>query len=686
MKSRKRCFFALLLTLPLSAQEISVRCEPPPETLRLLEAVPSLRDTAIPYEQRVGALRALAGKHPDDFFIQRAYQDSFRGHRDLADEYDRALARYRARPADPLSQYYEARLLMWSEPQRAREIFEKSMRAQPQFVWPHRDMMEWALLPGRRADPEMPEHQKAFREVCGDAFGMPGSRPALERRNTPLELSVWPQVWGDEEKAGEAPEVIAGHIRGDLARIEAWPFRADPELHWVYQEAARILKDPGIMQTLRAKVEREAPGSSLALSFVQDDWEKANPVPDRNAPPAAWKQRQEKETQAQREWLRHWPDAWPLLSSLLMNMSSRATGAPATVSAGDLEIIDQVLRVRAMSPDGGEFWPPVETAIARIYVDGKVRLDRVPALLDAGLRNVEKMCKYQFSMELFPAEMRARATDWRAITAKRTEEIRADYLLAMNRPADARGLIEQALHDLEAPHADSRQQSDDRAGWLRRLAITDAQEGRVEDALAHYQASMAGWSRKGLAMPEAQPMFAAVKQYYLAHGGTEEKWPDWATSGSKVPWPEPRPPSFVKELPEFSIADLAGRTWELRNLKGKATFINFWATWCGPCRGEHPGIQELYDRTRERADVQVLTFSVDDDAASARQYMKEKGYTFPVVCAPELADKLFPYAGLPTSFVVNPQGMRTSLYGFSTDSSGVGRLIEFLAKVARGGP
>src|SRR6266404_1464128 len=103
----------LLLPLPLAAQELTAPCETPAETLRLLEAVPPLRDAMIPYEQRVGAVRALAKQYPDDFFIQRAYQDSFRRDHDLADEFDRALAMYRNRASDPLTRYYEARLLMY---------------------------------------------------------------------------------------------------------------------------------------------------------------------------------------------------------------------------------------------------------------------------------------------------------------------------------------------------------------------------------------------------------------------------------------------------------------------------------------------------------------------------------------------------------------------------------------------
>jgi len=76
---------------------------------------------------------------------------------------------------------------------------------------------------------------------------------------------------------------------------------------------------------------------------------------------------------------------------------------------------------------------------------------------------------------------------------------------------------------------------------------------------------------------------------------------------------------------------------------------------------------------------------VDESPGAVRDYLTEQGYTFPVIQAPELADKLFPYAGLPTNFLVNAQGMRTGMYGFAGDAEGVRRLIEDLEKASRPG-
>lgn len=332
-------------------------------------------------------------------------------------------------------------------------------------------------------------------------------------------------------------------------------------------------------------------------------------------------------------------------------------------------------------------WPPPETIIARIFVVAKVRLDEVPALLKAASQNIEKQEKYRLSELLLPEELRAKRTDWRERTWQQIEEIRADYFLATDRPTDARALIELTLAKMIGEHPASPEEQNrqnKQTEWLRRLGTVNVQEGRVEEALAHYQASLAGWHKELLGKPYAQPMLAPIKQYYLAHGGTEEKWPDWATAktkGGQVSTGAP-PPAFVKALPEFTAKDLSGRTWQLRDLTGKGTLVNFWATWCGPCREEHSSIQKLEEMLKDRKDVQVLTISVDESPGAVTAYLKEKGYTFPVINAPELADKLFPWGGLPTNFLVNAKGLRTSLYGFAEDATSLQQVLKELEKAA----
>jgi hypothetical protein len=74
-------------------------------------------------------------------------------------------------------------------------------------------------------------------------------------------------------------------------------------------------------------------------------------------------------------------------------------------------------------------------------------------------------------------------------------------------------------------------------------------------------------------------------------------------------------------------------------------------------------LQKLYDAIKDRKDLQLLTISVDESPSAVPEYMKQQHYTVPVIHAPELADKLFPWAGLPTNFLVNAKGMRTGMFG-----------------------
>jgi thiol-disulfide isomerase/thioredoxin len=691
-------FFALLA---LAAQEAPVPCDPASNTLNALEGLPPVRDHSIPYAVRMAPLRALAEKNPDDFFIQRYYQDAFRRSFYLADEYDRALTLYRSRPDDPLSRYLEARLLMKVEPERSKRTFQELMAGKPDFVWPHLDLVELANLPGRRDSSEIESHVKAFLRVCRETpeayehfdlvqdvellrQGAHNLRRILERRNTPLDLMLWPKLWALETRLGITADELQSRLRRDLRRIDSWAFRPVPELFRVYRQGSDLLMDPAVLKGLEARLALEAPESQLMFWLVRDRWYKENPPPRRDASAEEQKVFQEKEAQAKAEWRLRRPADCELIQDKWIHISSDMRWQDRPLVQDATDIAARMLRCREEFPDVGVSWPPLETVAAELYVRQRVQLDQVPKLLDAGLRAVEKQEKYRISQELIPGELRQKTVDNRELTFQRTHQIRIDYFLALGRTAEARTLVEQEIEKLESkkpgaggPPRDQvlfRFQSNQ---WLQRLGTVAEKENRVDDALALYQSSLEGASKQYLTNPSAA--LAEIKRFYLAHGGTEEKWLDWATAGkAEAALPKPAPVQFVQPLPEFSSTDLAGRTWEIKDLKGKGTLINFWATWCGPCRAEHPEIQKLHDRLQGNGRLQVLTLSVDENPALVTAYLKEKGFTFPVIHAPLLADRLFPYVGLPTNFLVNAEGRRTSLYMFGGGDESLRRVLSDL--------
>ncbi|MGA8072631.1 MAG: TlpA disulfide reductase family protein [Candidatus Acidiferrales bacterium] len=77
-------------------------------------------------------------------------------------------------------------------------------------------------------------------------------------------------------------------------------------------------------------------------------------------------------------------------------------------------------------------------------------------------------------------------------------------------------------------------------------------------------------------------------------------------------------------MPAWQLSDLAGHTWTAASLHGKIVFINDWATCCGPCREEHSSLQALYEKIKDRSDVQVVTFNIDDEVGDVAPYMTKK--------------------------------------------------------------
>lgn len=108
--------------------------------------------------------------------------------------------------------------------------------------------------------------------------------------------------------------------------------------------------------------------------------------------------------------------------------------------------------------------------------------------------------------------------------------------------------------------------------------------------------------------------------------------------------------------PVFSLKSMDGKPLNLADFHGKVVFLNFWATWCGPCRVEIPDLVDLQNRYKDR--LQVIGLNVDDDDADEIQkYVEKTGINYPVAMAPaELRAQYGGIPALPTSFVLDTEG------------------------------
>jgi peroxiredoxin len=125
----------------------------------------------------------------------------------------------------------------------------------------------------------------------------------------------------------------------------------------------------------------------------------------------------------------------------------------------------------------------------------------------------------------------------------------------------------------------------------------------------------------------------------------------------------------LRQAPDFSLADLSGRTFRLSDYRGKVVVLDFWATWCDPCKQEIPHFIEMQNKYSSQG-LQVLGVSMDDDQPSVREFQQQFKMNYPVALGtPELADQYGGILGLPITFVIDRHGRITARHVGATDAS-----------------
>jgi len=683
-------------------------CEPTPEIRQALNKLPNRTDFRVPFEERIKPLRALAEKSPHDVFVQQMYQDAFRHKTALYQEFDRALLMYRSKPDDPIFRYLEARLIARFNPKKAEQMLEELIAREPGFPWPHLVIAELTERPGARDPKKVESHVRSFLGVCPSALapyrlmwsiddpamiaeGAKNLRSLMRSVEDPYFLPYWRYLWDLEFRAASKVEreQVRQRVLNDLASLQKLAPLASAEWYGTIKYGADLVKEQKITDWLEEIVLRQLPDSSLAVNVERSRWERAHPRPGRDASP----QEQKAYAEVEKGWLAGLQKRWPDDPGLIMDRWMQIHPGDTSLSLEErLSIADKYALLQRRSPDYSYSVPPLAIQLAGLYVKWRVRLDQVPELIQAGLRDVELEHKYSTDPSALPQEMQDRRIDPVAFTNERARIILADYYLIERQVEKARDAIQLALEDLESrasnqpeSEREKRRAEVRRSQWLPFQARLAALQGEPDKALTFYQQYLQRFPRQYLSetakMPqETKDLLEETKRLYLAQGGKEESWSDWLSAGAKPDVPKPSPLlQYTFTLPDFEAKDLNGKTWKLADLKGKATFVDIWATWCGSCRGEHPELQKLFDAVKNRVDIQVLTLSMDESEYSAESYMREKKYTFPVIVSKGLIDKLFTVAGIPQGWIVDAQGRRSSPFRLSS----LERMISELEKAAK---
>jgi peroxiredoxin len=139
-----------------------------------------------------------------------------------------------------------------------------------------------------------------------------------------------------------------------------------------------------------------------------------------------------------------------------------------------------------------------------------------------------------------------------------------------------------------------------------------------------------------------------------------------------------------KKAPDFTLKDLNGNPVRLSDLRGKPVFINFWATWCPPCRIEMPEMEQLYrEHGAEFHMVAINLTATEKSATAVPAFLRQNGYTFPVILDPEeQASARYTVMAVPSSFFLDENGLIRAVWRGPMDRT---TMLANLAKAERRG-
>jgi len=132
----------------------------------------------------------------------------------------------------------------------------------------------------------------------------------------------------------------------------------------------------------------------------------------------------------------------------------------------------------------------------------------------------------------------------------------------------------------------------------------------------------------------------------------------------------------------FTVKDLKGNKVSFDQYKGKVVFLNLWATWCGPCKAEMPGIHNLYMKMKGEP-VEFVMLSIDKDQAlpKVESYVKKNNYTFPVFMPSGYLAEQLQVPSIPTTFVISKDG-KVVMKEVGTRNYDTRKMLEFLKNQA----
>lgn len=708
-------FLSLLIVPALLAEPADPVCHPIGEVAEVLERVRELKVdcglSAACTDRAMTLLEEGLKEHPGNVHLERDLQTEWR-YAELPEERkarkDEVMARYRAlaeeKPDDAMSLYLAARAT--DDPKESERLFRRAVELDPAYPWAHLGVLHAVRASYAAPDPEVERrHLGAILDRCPALVATVGDyvrasrnepwwrervaagREALRRRDLAKSFVDLGRSWGvlyeSTPLAEQAP--LAAVVRAEIEEVEALGLVEDDTWWQTLAAGYELIGDGAAVERIEAERIARFPCSDEIVWERQAAWREENSRPDEEAGEAEttrWANALWKQAEA---WVAECPDAeeFGFAKFSAANAGAELTESQVEALAGEL--------LAAAESGALQTGEAMETMIAGLFVEREIHLDRVDELALKGLEKDLERTRQILENPIYPDDFKQQMAEYLPTQRWNSLRLRSRAAIARDDADRARELLTEAASFLEevrpgddAPESERQQFLAFEGDHLQASARLAALEERPADAAVLY-------ARASRLQADGEEALEKGWEAWSAAGGSAEGWQALTEgfSGSAAPtldrsalrWKETE-----IELPaDFELTDLEGESWKRADFEGKTVFVNLWATWCGPCRKELPEVEKLYERTRGRDDVRVVTFNIDANPGAALRYAEEEGFGFPVLLAAGLVDTMGGVSGIPRSWIVDGSAVvRREQIGWGPDDGWVDEVIELLDRYSAG--
>ena len=601
------CFSLLWVGLaPGNARAQSANvCGPAPAVKLALDGLPqqtpALTDWQF-HEQYAAALQALLRQYPDDVFVQRAYINSM----DSRSDKDKVIAEYKARyernPDNPQLAYLYGMTLVGRQSPEAIKLFSGALKADPKFPWPHLQLLTIYSSPVFLNKEQSAAHLRAFLDACPASLDgyerltriddkdllrpyAAHLRTLLASRSDPDAVGAYRTLWSLEFKVHPPSEYgpLRRQVGQDLERLGQLKLEDKRQWYEALQDGYKLVNDQKQSDWAQEQAQTRFPRPYELAAMTK--WAKDHHWPDEDATPAVKQAFYHDLLQQSAQWIKERPNSFNMWYYWLDAIEALEDVPAADVKSG----VDQALQVAITNtgPDGPN--SNLYSDLAEALSQKRLEPERVVELAQKGLAQWEIESKGP-PYDLGTKEDLDNFKYNQDYTRLQILGFEVDGYLQLKQADKAQIALTQMdewLQDLKSQVGDIQRH---KKSYARRLSSYWGQMAREAELRGRKLDAMGFYENALLTRLDAQQKPETGKKDELADnahqlwgnlGGTDEGWRLWygrradaLANQAGLTWEDASLP-----LPAFELADLSGKTWNVAALKGKVTFMNFWASW-----------------------------------------------------------------------------------------------------------